>query len=135
MQQLAFMKARTKFRKQGEQFFVSFWLRGQFILGPGNNGIDPSTERIRIDLDTFTQTIPAGSCTASNQGKVWTCRNPQPGIFLLALDLRNQAFTLEMENLPYQSFPSSPSIRLTLHIGDDVGSTERPYTDGIIRFP
>lgn len=135
MEQFTFLWARTKFQKQGEQFFVSFWSRGKFILGPGNNGINPSIERIRIDLDTFTQTIPAGSCTEKNQGKIWTCKNPQPGISLLALDLRNQTFTLETENLPYLSFPSSSSVRLTLHIGDDVGSAERSYTDGVIRFP
>lgn len=135
MQQLTLTKAKTAFWKEGEQFLASCKLWGNFALGAGSNGIDPATERIRIDLDTFTQTLPGGSCTAKNQGQVWSCKSPAPGVTSFTLDLRKNSFTLETNSIPTLSTPLPASTRFNLHIGDDMGATEQSYTEGSVKFP
>jgi len=135
MQQLAFTKARTNFKKQSGKFLISYRLWGDFVLGPGSTGINPALERIRIDIDTYTATIPAGTCTKTSQGQIWRCKSAPPGIVLLVLDLKRGTFILETKDIPTASASLPASTRVELSFGNNKGSTEQSYTEGVIRFP
>lgn len=134
MQSLTLHKARSTFREEGEKFLISSRLVGAFELGAGNNGGNLANERIRIELDTFVQTLPAGSCDRL-QTNLWRCKGTTPGVTSMTIDFKKGTFIMNTEDIPAIVSPLPSSIRLNLHMGDDLGSTETSYTTGIVSFP
>jgi parallel beta-helix repeat protein len=133
MQQFTLMRARALFRKEDDQYFIASKLSGSFTLGPGNNGTNLSMERVRIEIDTFVRTFPAGACEQL-QAKLWRCKSTNPNI-ILTFDFRKGSFSIDTDDIPIFASPPPASTRLNMHIGDDVGSAERSYTGGAARFP
>jgi hypothetical protein len=116
--------------KKREKVTASYNLQGQLVLGTNSNGINPATERLRIEVDGFGQTLPVGSCKAKG-GSAWTCSGPAPGVTSLQIDLGKSTFSLVIEKVPAPSiFPSS--VRLRLYVADDIGVGEASYVRGTL---
>lgn len=125
---------KTAFMKKPNGIVGSYDLSGQLQLGAGSDGIDPASERVTIELDTFTQILPAGSCKKQN-GTQWMCTGNAPGITLLRINLGNGTFVLKAQNVPNPPSPLAPKVHVRLSIGGDSGVTEMLYSRGTLFAP
>jgi hypothetical protein len=94
--------------------------------------IDPAMERVTVELDSFSQTLPVGSCSQKPNG-LWLCKGNAPGVVTVRITPKGD-FTIVAQNVPIPdpgpSAPLLPNLRFRLFIGNDAGEMEIYYTGG-----
>jgi hypothetical protein len=123
---LATAQAVTPFASLGAKAEVAtdrFDLQGRFSLAPTSNGVNPLSEAVTLQLDSYTVTIPPGSFRRSRRGG-YEFEGSINGV-RLSFSFRPRSpseyrFEIEGEgaNVPQLTTP----ISMTLTIGDDSGT-------------
>jgi parallel beta-helix repeat protein len=134
IQPFSLAEVKTSFTKKPNGIAGSYDLDGQLRLGAGSDGIDPAAERVKVELDTFTQIFPVGSCK-KQIGTRWMCTASAPGVIQLRIDLGAGTFVLKAKNVPNPPAPLAPNVRVRLSIGGDLGMAEMLYTHGTLFAP
>jgi len=106
-------------------FAVSFDLTATFALDRLSNGINPATEVVMLSIGTYNVTIPAGSFQAIHGGG-YAYQGTIAGVALQVqlVPQSGSSWQLKAQGGP-ANFAGTPAgkLKVTLIIGDDVGST------------
>jgi len=111
----------------------TFRLRAAFSLNNDSNGIDPSTEEVRLQLGSYSASIPPGSFRSDANGPV-EFEGVIEGV-TLKLDFtptagrRGRSFTLTAHGKGARFDGTVLPVGLALHIGDDQGGTTLDSAD------
>jgi hypothetical protein len=105
-----------------------FELQIDFTLGPGNNGLDPATEPVILEVKggkaAFSVTLPAGSLKKNKDGQFGYQGTINKVNILASLQpLRDGAFRLEIEGERVNLKGVANPVTVGLTIGNDAGST------------
>jgi parallel beta-helix repeat protein len=137
LQVFSITSVSTAIAKSGGVLKTSYTISGQFRLGADSNGINPVAERTRVEVDTYSETLPLGSCGRPSAG-TYNCGAPSPGITSLKIKFTSSTsgtFDLIVKLVPTPSNPLPPNVRLRLFIGDDIGVAEKLYVRGNLLAP
>jgi hypothetical protein len=134
MGEFTLTSVKTSVEKKNGGFATTYRVDGRLSLGAGSNGINPVTETVRVDLNTFSQVLPVGACKKV-AALVWTCTGKIPGVKYVRIDLSKALFEIQAQDVPTPSAPLPPNLRVQLVLADDTGATERFYTRGTLLFP
>jgi parallel beta-helix repeat protein len=137
LQVFSISSVSTAIAKSGGVLKTTYTISGQFTLGAGSNGINPVAERTRVEVDTYSETLPLGSCGRPSAG-TYNCGAPSPGITSLKIKFTSSTsgtFDLIVKLVPTPSNPLPPNVRLRLFIGDDIGVAEKLYVRGNLFAP
>jgi parallel beta-helix repeat protein len=125
---------KNSIEKKAGQLKATYSLVGKLSLGTNSNGIDPDSQRTKVEIDTYSQTLPLGACKQT-AAMVWTCIGPTPGVTGLKIDLARGSFEVVAKLLPVPASPLPPNVRLRLFLGDDTGVAEMFYVRGTLLAP
>jgi hypothetical protein len=99
-----------------------FDVHARFTLGTGNNGINPLTEEVIIQVGTFVRTIPAGSFTRDKKG-VFKFNGVIDGVPLQAtIKPASNGFDLDASATGANVNESKLPLTLSLRLGNDIGT-------------
>ncbi len=102
----------------------AFEVKGNFTLGAGSNGINPLTEDVKLQVGTFSTTIPAGSFQQDPRGR-FKFEGVISGVSLevqiASLGGNDFQFKAEAQGADLSGTVNPVTVELT--IGDDGGST------------
>jgi len=102
----------------------AFEVKGNFTLGAGSNGINPLTEDVKLQVGTFSTTIPAGSFQQDPRGR-FKFEGVISGVSLevqiVPLGGNDFEFKAEAQGADLSGIVNPVTVELT--IGDDGGST------------
>ncbi len=102
----------------------AFEVKGNFTLGAGSNGINPLTEDVKLQVGTFSTTIPAGSFQQDPRGR-FKFEGVISGVSLevqiASLGGNDFEFKAEAQGADLSGIVNPVTVGLT--IGDDGGST------------
>jgi hypothetical protein len=102
----------------------AFEVKGNFTLGAGSNGINPLTEDVKLQVGTFSTTIPAGSFKQDPKGR-FKFEGVISGVSLevqiVPLGGNDFEFKAEAQGTDLSGIVNPVTVELT--IGDDGGST------------
>jgi hypothetical protein len=102
-----------------------FDLKESFTLGTNSNGIDPVTEKVTLQIGTFSVTIPAGSFEQDHnrrfefEGVINDVR-----LEMRIMPLGNNIFTFKAEGKGVDLTDLTNPVTVVLTIGTDSGSTD-----------
>jgi DNA-binding beta-propeller fold protein YncE len=102
-----------------------FDLKESFTLGTNSNGIDPVTEKVTLQIGTFSVTIPAGSFEQDHnrrfefEGVINDVR-----LEMRIIPLGNNIFTFKAEGKGVDLTDLTNPVTVVLTIGTDSGSTD-----------
>jgi hypothetical protein len=101
-----------------------FDLNESFTLGRNSNGIKPVTEKVTLQIGTFSVTIPAGSFRQIPHGK-FAFEGVIKGVSLEAqiVPLGNNMFTFKAEGTGVNLSGLKNPVTVVLTIGNNTGST------------
>jgi hypothetical protein len=105
----------------------TFRLKAAFSLNNDSDGIDPSAEDVRLQLGSYSVTIPAGSFRSDANGPV-EFEGVIEGVtlevaFSPAAGHRGRSFTLRARGTGARLDGTVLPVGLALHVGDDQGGT------------
>ncbi|MFQ5976260.1 MAG: LamG domain-containing protein [Candidatus Hydrothermarchaeales archaeon] len=103
-----------------------FRMKASFTLGAGSGGIDPLTEDVRLQVGTFSTTIPAGSFNVDLKTGDFKFAGIIDGVSLRAIITPLGANTFEFNVSRGQGADLTGTVvpvAVELRIGDDIGST------------
>jgi parallel beta-helix repeat protein len=119
--------------RKREAITTTYNLQGRLVLGANNDGINPPTERVRIEVNDFGHTLPVGSCKVQAVLK-WSCTTKTLGVKSFTIDLTKSSFSMVLEGIPVPPvFPSS--VRLRLYLKDDAGDVTKALVRGTLSAP
>ncbi len=133
MEAFELTSAKIAIDKKNGDMVASYNLEGHYVLGEGA-AIDPSTERIRVEVDAYWQTLPVGSCALKNRGSFWLCTGTNPGVTSVKIK-KDGYFEIIVKNIDIPPPPLPFEVHLNLFIGNDVGRAEVLYTRGTLKAP
>src|SRR5262249_46623247 len=101
-----------------------FDINATFALGAGNNGINPVTESVTVQIGPLSTTIPAGSFTRDRFGR-FKFSGVTGGVALdvLIRPAASGQFVLTAEGSGAELSTTTNPVTVALQIGDDRGST------------
>ena len=102
----------------------AFEAKGNFTLGAGSNGINPLTEDVKLQIGTFSTTIPAGSFQQDPRGRFkfeGVISGVSLEIQIVPLGGNDFEFKAEAQGTDLSGIVNPVTVELT--IGDDGGST------------
>jgi parallel beta-helix repeat protein len=137
LQAFSINSVSTAIAKNGGVLKTTYTISGKFTLGAGSNGINPVAERTRVEVDTYSETLPLGSCVRPSTG-TYNCTAPSPGVTSLKIKFTNSTsgtFDLIVKLVPTTANPLPSSVRLRLFVGDDIGVAEMLYIRGSLLAP
>ena len=137
LQVFSITSVSTAIAKSSGVLKTTYTISGKFTLGAGSNGINPVAERMRVEVDTYSETLPLGSCVRPSAG-TYNCTAPSPGVTSLKVKFTNSTsgtFDLIVKLVPTPSNPLPPNLRLRLFVGDDIGVAEMLYVRGSLLAP
>ncbi len=103
---------------------AKFDVNGTFTLGAGTNWIDPLTERVTLQVGTFSTTISAGSFTSDRRGPFkFEGTIGGANLYLSIKPLGGSTFEFEIEGAGADLTGTANPVTVGLTIGDDAGST------------
>ncbi len=102
----------------------AFEVEGTFTLGAGSDGIKPLTEAVKLQVGTFSTTIPAGSFTQDEEGR-FEFEGVISGVSLEVkiTPLGGDTFAFEAEGTGANLTGTVNPVTVGLTIGDDGGTT------------
>jgi len=119
--------------RKREAITTSYNLQGRLVLGANSNGINPPTERVRIEVNDFGHTLPVGSCKVQDVLK-WSCATKTLGVKSFTIDLAKSSFSMVLEGILVPPvFPSS--VRVRLYLKDDAGDVTKALVRGTLSAP
>ena len=101
----------------------AFEVKGNFTLGEGSNGINPLTEDVKLQVGTFSTTIPAGSFHQDHRGRFkfeGVINGVSLEVQIVPLGGNDFQFKAEAQGADMMDIVNPVSVELT--IGDDGGS-------------
>ena len=105
----------------------TFRVMADFSLNTDGDGIDPSTEEVRLQLGSYAVSIPAGSFRSDANGPVEfegvIERVTLKLVFSPAAGPRGRNFTLRAHGKGVRLDGTVLPVGLALHVGDDQGGT------------
>jgi hypothetical protein len=111
----------------------AFDIRATFTLGDDSDGVDPSAEEVRLQVGSYSATIPAGSFRSGANGAVEfegvIDRVELKVVFLPARRQEGRTFKLKAHGEGAHLDGTVLPFRLALHIGDDQGDTTLDTVD------
>jgi parallel beta-helix repeat protein len=127
----------TSIAKSSGQLKATYTIKGNLTLGSDSNGINPLAERMRVEVDTYSETLPLGSCARPAVG-TYSCTAASPGVTSLKIKFTTSTsatFELIVKLVPAPPTPLPPNVRLRLFLGDDIGVGEMLYVRGSLLAP
>jgi parallel beta-helix repeat protein len=127
----------TSIAYSGGQLKASYTINGTFTLGSDSDGINPVSERVRVEVDTYGETLPLGSCTRPAAGS-YSCTASSPGVTSLKIKFTSSTggtFDLIVKLVPAPPTPLPLNVRLRLFVGADIGVAEKVYVRGTLLAP
>jgi parallel beta-helix repeat protein len=137
LQVFSITSVSTAIAKSSGVLKTTYTISGKFTLGADSNSIHPNIERTRVEVDTYSETLPLGSCVRPSAG-VYNCTASSPGVTSLKIRFTSTTsgtFDLIVKLVPTPSNPLPPNVRLRLFIGDDIGVAEMLYVRGSLLAP
>jgi hypothetical protein len=115
----------------------AFNIRATFTLDSDSNGVDPSAEEVRLQLGSYSATIPAGSFISDGNGPV-EFEGVIDGVtlkvaFFPAGGQGGRSFKVRAHGKGARLDGTVLPVGLALHIGDDQGATTLDTVDVIAR--
>jgi hypothetical protein len=105
-----------------------FEISGKFVLGPGNDGVNPLSENVTIVLGNISRTIPAGSFKRNKQG-VFKFEGLIDGAKLNVTIRPNRGnYEFVATGVGVDLAHNDVLLSVGLRIGNDAGSTPMAYT-------
>ncbi len=102
---------------------AEFELEGTFTLGDTNNGIDPTTEPVTLEVGTFSVIIPEGSFLETDDGFEFEGVIGGAELEVTVTPLFGTMFALEAEVEGADLAGTADPVQITLTVGDDTGTT------------
>jgi hypothetical protein len=100
-----------------------FEVKGRFTLGEASDGIDPLTEEVSLQVDTFSAIIPAGSFEQEDDG-TFKFEGFIGGVKLEVkiIPVGDNSFSFKAEGQGTDLTGIVNPVEVTLIIGDDTGA-------------
>jgi len=109
-------------------------VRGSFVLGEGNNGLDATNEEVTVVFDEFKVVIPAGTCVRDDNEFKCKVDLPEGGRLQVEIEVKDKGrgrgkdeddggFRVEAREVDLSGIDLSTPAPFALQIGDDRGNT------------
>ncbi len=97
-------------------------VRGSFVLGEGNNGLDATNEEVTVVFDEFEVVIPGGTCVRDDDEFECEVSLPEGGRLKVKIDDDGE-FRVEAREVDLSGIELREPVAFSLQIGDDRGNT------------
>lgn len=117
-------------------------VRGNMVLPPTGNGIDPANEDVTLKFGSYTETIPAGSFLPKGDRWVYKAPKAEPFSGIKQIVLRDSTvaksdldhddgeYKIKLKGVDLSGIDFSIPVPFSIQIGDDVGHFNIPFDNG-----